>query len=285
MNSVIGTAEAQDAASPARNTLPIAEKTPMRLQGRIALVTGASSGIGRGIALACARDGARVAVLDVREEPLRGKYHETDVVTPTVDAIERRGGEGLFLQGDVSCEADVERAIAATVERFGGLDILVNNAGIHLPGGIEALSIAEWDRVIGVNLRGVYLMTRAALPHLKRSAHGRVIHIASVHAYGGAAGPAYAPAKAAIVNMARDTAVEVGRHGITVNAICPGYIETAIQDYLTPAQIDACRARTPLPRLGTPADIGHACVFLASDEGEWITGASLVVDGGFIAGV
>jgi NAD(P)-dependent dehydrogenase (short-subunit alcohol dehydrogenase family) len=257
----------------------------MRLSGRVAIVTGGSSGIGRGIALAFAREGARVVVADVREEPRRGKYHERDVTTPTVDEIERQGGTGLFVQADVAEEGGVREVLEQSVARFGALNILVNNAGIHLPGSSQEITVADWDRIVALNLRAVFLATRLAIPHLRRSAHGRIIHIASVHAYGGGAGPAYAPAKAAVVNLARDTALEVGRDGITVNAICPGYIETALQDYLTLEQIEACRQRTPLPRLGRPDDIARAALFLASDEAEWITGTSLVVDGGFIAAV
>jgi NAD(P)-dependent dehydrogenase (short-subunit alcohol dehydrogenase family) len=257
----------------------------MRLKDRVALVTGASSGIGRGIALAFAREGARVVVADVTEKPLRGKYHETDTVTPTVEEIGRLGAQGLFVETDVAIDHSARNAVERAVERFAGLDILVNNAGIHVPGGIGELSVADWDRVTGVNLRGVFLMTRFAVPYLKGSRHGRIIHVASVHAEGGGAGPAYAPAKAAVVNMARDTAVELGRFGITVNAISPGYIETAIQDYLTPEQIEACRERTPLPRLGRPADVANAAVFFASDDAEWISGAHLVVDGGYLAHV
>ena len=257
----------------------------MRLKDRVALVTGASSGIGRGIALALACEGARVVVADVAEAPRRGKYHETDTVTPTVAEIKRAGGAAIFVQADVSQEVDVARMIAATVESFGGMDILVNNAGVyvHSPGHSETLSVADWDRMMGVNLRGVFLATKLAAPLLRESAHGRIIHIASIHAYGGGAGPAYAPAKAAIVNMARDTAIELGPHGVTVNAICPGYIETAIQDYLTPEQIADCLQRTPLPRFGLPSDIANAVVFFASDEAAWITGASLTVDGGYTA--
>lgn len=259
----------------------------MKLLGRVAIVTGASSGIGRGIALSLAREGASVVVADVQEEPRRGKYHEVDTVTPTVAEIEANGGRAAFVQADVSQEADVLRMIETAVREFGGLDILVNNAGVyvHSPGHSQTLSVADWDRMIGVNLRGVFLATKEAIPYLKKSTAGRIIHIASVHAYGGGAGPAYAPAKAAIVNMARDTAMEVGRDGITVNVICPGYIETAIQDYLTPDQIQACRDRTPLPRLGVPADIANAVVFFASDDAEWISGASLVIDGGMLAPV
>ncbi len=257
----------------------------MLLKDRVCIVTGGSSGIGRGIALEFAREGARVVVVDRQEAPLRGKYHETDVTTPTVAEIEKLGAQGIFLQTDVADETQIADAIQQTVEHFRGLNILVNNAGIHIPGGSQDISIADWDQVVGVNLRGVFMSTKLAIPHLKKSKFGRIIQIASVHAYGGGAGPAYAPAKAAVVNMVRDIALEVGQYGITVNAICPGYIETSIQDYLTPDQIEEALEKTALPRFGLPRDIGRACVFLASDDAEWITGASLLVDGGFAAGV
>ena len=153
----------------------------------------------------------------------------------------------------------------------------------------EAPSPEEGDpsflnkRVVGVNLRGLFLSTKFALPHLCESKAGRIVNIASVHAFGGGGGPAYAPAKAGVVNLTRDTAVEVGRKGVTANAICPGYIETPIQDYLTQEQIAFSREHTPLPRMGKPRDIGRACVFLASDDAEWITGVALPVDGGWLA--
>lgn len=257
----------------------------MLLKNRVCIVTGGSSGIGRGIALEFAREGACVVVVDQQETPLRGKYHETDVTTPTVAEIEKLGAQGLFLQTDVADASQVAHAIQQTVDHFGGLDILVNNAGIHIPGGTQEISIDDWDQVVGVNLRGVFVATKLAIPHLKQSKFGRIIQIASVHAYGGGAGPAYAPAKAAVVNMVRDTALEIGQDGITVNAICPGYIETAIQDYLTLEQIEEALEKTALPRFGLPRDIGRAAVFLASDDAEWITGAALLVDGGFAAGV
>ena len=233
----------------------------MVLKDRICIITGGSSGIGRGIALEYAREGARIVIADRRETPLRGKYHETDVATPTVTEIEKLGAQGIFVQTDVSSESQIAAAIQQTLEHFGGLDILVNNAGIHIPGGVQDLSIADWDKVVGVNLRGIFVATKLAIPHLKQSKFGRIIQIASVHAYGGGAGPAYAPAKAAVVNMVRDMALEIGRFGITVNAICPGYIETAIQDYLTPAQIEEALEKTALPRFGLPRDIGRAAVF------------------------
>ena len=252
----------------------------MLLKDRISIVTGGSSGIGRGIALEFAREGARMVIADIQESPLQGKYHEIDVTTPTVQEIENLGVQGIFIKTDVSEESQVAQMIQRTVEHFGGLDILVNNAGIHIPGGSQDISIADWDKVVGINLRGVFMTTKLAIPHLKKSKFGRIIQIASVHAYGGGAGPAYASAKAAVVNMVRDTALEVGKFGITVNAICPGYIETAIQDYLTPEQVESSLKKTPLQRLGLPKDIGRAAVFFASDDAEWITGTSLLVDGG-----
>ncbi len=252
----------------------------MLLKDRISIVTGGSSGIGRGIALEFAREGARIVIADIQESPLQGKYHEIDVTTPTVQEIENLGAQGIFIKTDVSEESQVARMVQRTVEHFGGLDILVNNAGIHIPGGSQDISIADWDKVVGINLRGVFMTTKLAIPHLKKSKFGRIIQIASVHAYGGGAGPAYASAKAAVVNMVRDTALEVGKFGITVNAICPGYIETAIQDYLTPEQVESSLQKTPMQRLGLPKDIGRAAVFFASDDAEWITGTSLLVDGG-----
>ena len=255
----------------------------MLLKDRVAIVTGGSSGIGRGVCLEFSREGANVVVADVQEEPKRGKYHDQDVHTTTVEEVEKLGAEGVFVQADMGDEREVANLVESAVERFGSLDILVNNAGIYVPGGSQELSVADWDRMVGVNLRGLFLSTKFAVPHLGQSAAGRIINIASVHAFGGGGGPAYAPAKAGVVNLSRDTAVEVADRGITVNAICPGYIETPIQDYLTEEQIAFARQHTPLPRFGKPRDIGRACVFLASDDAEWITGAVLPVDGGWLA--
>ena len=257
----------------------------MLLKDRIAIVTGASSGIGRGIALEFAREGAHVVVADVQEEPKRGKYHEQEIRKPTVEEIEKIGTKGKFIRTDVGDETQVDKLIQGAVDHFGRLDILVNNAGINITGDSQEISVSDWDRVIAVNLRGIFVATKLAIPHLKESSYGRIIHISSVNAYGGGGGPAYASSKAALVNFVCDTALEVGEYGITANAICPGYIETAIQDYQTVEQIELTRKKTPLPRLGTPRDIGRAAVFLASDDAEWITGTSLVVDGGLIAPV
>ena len=256
----------------------------MKLQGRVAIVTGASSGIGRGIAHELAREGARVVVADIQEEPRRGKYHETERHPPTAEEIVDAGGEAVFQQADVADERQVRDLLDRAITEFGQLDVLVNNAGISKVVDSQQLTVAEYDRIVAVNQRALFIATKFAVPLLQQSAAGRIVHVASVHAYGGGSGAAYASSKAAVVNLTRDTALELGPHAITCNVVCPGYIETPIQDYLTPAQVEGARQRTALPRLGLPRDIGRAVVFLASDDAEWITGASLLVDGGFIAG-
>ena len=255
----------------------------MVLKGRTAIVTGGSSGIGRGVCVEFAHEGANVVIADLDEVPKRGIYHEQDTSTPTLEEVEKLGVNGLFVQTDVSDDEAVKHLIEATAGEFGGVDIVVNNAGIFTLGDSQELPVSEWDRIIGINLKGVFLTTRYSLPYMRKSKTGRIINIASVHAFAGGGGPAYAPAKAGVVNLTRDTAVEVADDNITVNAVCPGYIETAIQDYLTSEQIDQCLHQTPLPRLGLPRDIGRACVFFASDDAAWITGTALPVDGGWLA--
>ena len=156
----------------------------MRLKDRVAIVTGSSSGIGRGVSLEFAREGAKVVVADIQEAPKQGIYHETEPQAPTVEEVEKLGGQGLFVQLDVSNEESVVALIDSAVEKFGALDILVNNAGILIPGNSQEISVADWDRVMGINLRGLFLTTKFALPHIKKSPNGRIINIASVHAFG-----------------------------------------------------------------------------------------------------
>ena len=255
----------------------------MILSNRICIVTGGSSGIGRGIAIEFAREGAKVIIADVQQAPKSGKYYDTDVVTPTATEIEKLGGEATFIQTDVSDDSQVQHMIRQTVERFGGLDILVNNAGICIPGNSQELSLEDWDRITRINYRAVFVASKFGISHLKRSCAGRIINISSIQAHRGGGGPAYPGAKAAVVNLSRDLALELAPHQITVNSVCPGFIESAIQDYLTEDDIKSCREKTVLPRFGKPRDIARACVFLASDDAEWITGTSLVVDGGWLA--
>lgn len=223
-----------------------------------------------------------MVVADTQEQPKIGKFHETETQAPTAAVIAAEGSEALFVATDVADEEAVENLVARTVAGFGGLDIVVNNAGITVPGDSQDLAVEAWDRVMGVNLRSIFLATKFAVPHLRRSAAGRIVSIASVHAFAGG-GPAYASAKAGVVNLTRDTVVELAKDNITVNLICPGYIETPIQDYLSEEIIEECRKATPLSRLGVPRDIGRAAVFFASDDAAWITGTALPVDGGWLA--
>ncbi|MEE3233615.1 MAG: SDR family oxidoreductase [Candidatus Latescibacterota bacterium] len=255
----------------------------MRLKDRVALVTGGSSGIGRGICLELAGEGARVIVVDVRETPKQGKYHDIDPMAPTAEVITSNGGSAKYFETDMADSDAVRQLISNSVAHFGGLDILINNAGIHVPGDSQSLEVGDWDLVMGVNLRGPFLSTKWAVPHLKKSMAGRILHIASVHAFAGGGGPVYPLAKAGLVNLTRDSAVELAPFGVTVNSICPGYIETPIQDYQSKEDIEVARQRTPLPRLGLPRDVGRAAVFFASDDAEWITGTALPVDGGWLA--
>ena len=254
-----------------------------KLENRIAIVSGGSSGIGRGIALEFAEEGAKVVVADIREEPKRGRYYERDAVAPTLSEVEL-GSEGLFVEADMADEEAIAGLVETAVTRFGGLDILVNNAGIHIPGNSQEISLADWDRVIGVNLRGVFVAIKEAVPHLKRSIFGRIINIASIQAFAGSGNrPPYASSKADLVNLSRDIALEVAADNVTVNTICPGFIQTAAQDYQTEEQIENFRMCTALTRFGTPRDIGRAAVFLAFEDASWITGVALTVDGGWMA--
>jgi len=202
----------------------------MLLKDRVAIVTGGSSGIGRGIAIEFSREGAKVMIADIREDPRRGKYHETDVSTTTVAEIRKLGSEGRFLQTDVTDAAQLRCLVEDTVQWQERLDIPVNNAGRGFQGDSQSLSIKDWDDGVSLNLKAVFVATKLAVPYLKRSPHGRIIQISSVNASGGGAGPVHASAKAGVVNMVRDNAIELGPHGVTVNAICPGYIGTALQD-------------------------------------------------------
>ena len=257
----------------------------MLLKNRVAIVTGGSSGIGRGICLEFAKEGAKVVVADVSNKPKQGKFFETTPTPPVDEEINSKGGNSNFFQTDISNDKDVKNLINSTVDLYGKIDILVNNAGIHIPGNSEELSIENWDKVVGVNLRGQFITSKYCIPHIKKSNFGRIIQIASIHSFGGGLGPAYPPSKAAVLNLVKDLSIELASHNVTVNAICPGAIETPIQDYMTEKILKEYKNTIPLGRFGLPKDIGRAAVFFASDQSDWITGTSLIVDGGHRAKV
>jgi NAD(P)-dependent dehydrogenase (short-subunit alcohol dehydrogenase family) len=242
---------------------------------KAALVTGAAAGIGTGIAQRFAEAGYAIAVFDIDGPGAR----ETASLLPRAIPIE----------GDVSSEDDAIRAAATTVAEFGRLDVLINNAGIELTGTVEQLSSADWDRQIAVNLRGLFLMTKYAVPKMRQTG-GAIVNISSVHALvSWPGGVAYDATKAGIIGATRAMALDHGADQIRVNAICPGYIQTPLMDRwleLLPDPTATLRDVLkfhPLGRIGTPRDVAEAALFLASDAASFISGAYLVVDGAMTA--
>jgi NAD(P)-dependent dehydrogenase (short-subunit alcohol dehydrogenase family) len=238
-----------------------------------ALVTGAGSGIGRGIAIRLAQSGYQVAVADIHFEK----------VQETANLIKKNGGVAHPIKADVSKPSDIEAMVNNAVSEFGGLDILVNNAGVSSAGFIEMITDSEMDRVFSVNMYGVMRTTRAATPFLKKSKRGRIINLSSVEGIRGSGLlPIYCATKAGVIGFTRSNAIELARFGITVNAICPGPIQT---DMLAPLIADEKKLNqfmkgVPMHRLGQPEDVAAAANFFASEEASFITGNVLVVDGG-----
>lgn len=250
---------------------------------RTVIVTGGSSGIGRGISTRFGEEGANVVVADVRREPKSGQYFETDVERPTDEVIrEETSGDAIFHETDVSEPEQVQNLVERTVQEFGGIDVLVNNAGIFVAGDSQEITTDEWNDVIGVDLDGTFYCSKYAIPELVETS-GHIINIGSVNSSEGGGGPPYAAAKGAIPNLTRDLAVELGDEAVNVNAICPGFVKTAIQDYQTKESMRRQLDQTLLPDGADPADIGDVAVFLASDEASFIHGQSIYVDGGWSA--
>ncbi len=250
------------------------------LQRRVALVTGAASGIGRAVAAALAQAGARVALLDVDTE---------GAVAATRD-IERDGGHAVFLHCDVSRSADCAAAVHQVVEQFGRLDIVVNNAGIIRRADVVELPEADWDRVMAVNAKSVFLLSKYAVPVMKRAGRGAIVNISS--GWGLVGGPravAYCASKGAVVQLTKAMAIDHGPSGIRVNCVCPGDTDTGmlrnearelgepIDRFLAEA------ADRPLGRIGRPDEIAQAVLYLVSDAASFVTGTTLVVDGGGLA--
>src|SRR6516164_9824705 len=241
------------------------------LAGKIALVTGASQGIGRETALALAESGAKVAVAARNEEKL----------TALVGEIAARGGEASAVKMDVADAEQVKAGFKAVLERFGKLDILVNNAAITRDGLAMRMKQDDWDAVIRTNLTGAHLCTQQALATMMRARAGRIINIASVVAEMGNAGQAnYVASKGGLIGLTKAIAMEIASRNITVNAVAPGFIETPMTDVLSDNVKQELKTRIPLGRMGCPRDVAAAIVFLASDEAGYITGHVLDVNGG-----
>lgn len=249
------------------------------------MVTGGSSGLGRAMSLAFAREGADVVIGDVREDPREGGR-------PTVELIAEAGGSAVLIEADAGRWGDIDRLVQTAVDRRGRLDVMVPNAivaGRHSRGLLETTE-EDWDAIMHVGLRGVFLCCKRAVQQMLgqepvAEARGRVINISSQHGMIGAPGHvAYCTAKGGIVNLTRQLAVDFGPQGIIVNAIAPGKILTRPADEPdSPEVLAYSHARTPFARLGRPADVAAAAVFLASDECTYVSGTNLMVDGGWMA--
>ncbi len=242
------------------------------LNGKVAIVTGAGQGIGREIALRLAASGARVALIDI-----------TDKIFDVLREIKGRGGDGLAIKCDVSSWDDAHKAVSQVLEKFSRIDILVNNAGIYPFKPFVEMSEQDWDRVINVNLRGVFNFTRAVLPKMIEQGSGKIINIASI------AGPIvgfinlvhYSASKAGIIGFTKSLALEVAQYGINVNAISPGPIETPGTKTLNEGLYEQIRRAIPLGRWGKPEDVANLVIFLASDKSSFITGQNIIIDGGY----
>lgn len=248
-----------------------------RLKNKTIIVTGAGSGIGRACALALAREGAHVVLVGRRKDRVE-------------DTAGEAGGSTLPISADVSKPDDIANVIDRTLNAFGGVNVLVNNAGILHAGTAEQITEALWDETFNINVRGLWLLSRAVLPHMRKAGGGSIINVASVLGINGTRNrAAYSASKGAVVLLTKCMAIDHGHENIRVNVICPSFVETELTAQVMSKALnpDAVRRERigvhPLGRLGQPEDMAGLAVYLASDESSWVTGAAFPVDGGYLA--
>jgi NAD(P)-dependent dehydrogenase (short-subunit alcohol dehydrogenase family) len=247
----------------------------VRLRDRIALVTGAASGIGAATARRFAREGAAVAINDAKPEGLEAVAGE----------IRATGAKALVLPGDVTKKADCERLVQDVTRTFGRLDILINNAGINRDAMAAKMTEEQWDAVLSVNLKGTFLAAQAALPGMRERAWGRVVNTSSIGSLGNIGQANYAASKAGVIGLTKTLALEYAKYGVTVNAIAPGPVMTAMLAGVPDAIRERIIAQVPVGRIASPDEIAGVHVFLASDEASFITGQVIFADGGMSVGI
>jgi len=253
----------------------------MRLQGKVCIITGAGSGLGKGIALVFAREGSKVVIAEIQEEPGQA----------TAQQIKAEGGEALFLRTDITRASEVEKMVEGTLKAYGRIDVLVNNAGIN-PSRTPVHETSEeaWDQTLAVNLKGAFLCSKYVLPAMIKQGGGSIIHVASVVGGMGCSDrAAYSASKGGMIALARNMAVDYAHYGIRVNSLSPGFVETDLtRIYFNkmretePQKLERIIGHHPMGRLGRPEDEAYAALFLASDESPWVTGLDMAVDGGFL---
>ena len=243
-----------------------------RMKDKIAVITGSGKGLGEAMALLFSREGAKIVVFDIDE----GAGRET------VEQIREQGGEAIFVHGDVSNPDDAVRLIDAAVDAYGRADVLVNNAGIHVDKTVANTTEAEWDQILGVNLKGVFLCSKAAIPQMRRQGGGNIICISSISGLIGQLNQAaYNASKHGIIGLVKCMAYDHAQENIRANAICPGVMNTPLVASVPEEHIAPYRKANLLERFAEPIEVANAALFLASDESSHVTGSAMVVDGGY----
>ena len=249
----------------------------MRLEDKVAIITGAASGIGKATAKLFAAHGAKVVVADIDE----------DGGNQTVTDIQDAGNEAIFVQTDVTVKADTDQMVAQTLKIYGKLDILLNSAGIAMRLPVAELPEEDWHRCLDVNLNGVFLCAKAAIPAMQKNGGGSIINMSSIYGIVGAdVRAAYVASKGAVTNLTRGMALDYAEDNIRVNCICPGFVETPLVAGVikTPDEYQKLANKHPMRRLGQPEEIAYGALYLASDESVFVTGIALPIDGGYTAG-
>jgi 3-oxoacyl-[acyl-carrier protein] reductase len=245
----------------------------MRLKDKVAIITGAGNGIGRETAFTFAREGAKVVLADFDEQ----------AGNEVLSLLREQGAEAIFVKVNVADKQSVDHMVAEALKAFDRIDILINNAGITRDGMLTKLSVEQWQQVIDVNLTGVFYCTQAVVPYMIEQGKGKIINTSSISGvYGNIGQTNYAATKAGVVGMTKTWAKELGRKGIHVNAVAPGFIETGMVAKVPEKVIEQMKEKIPLRTLGKPSDVANAYLFLASDEADYVNGAVLHVDGGIM---